>query len=71
MNYGPSYSSMLTGLAAVDQITWEITEQAPQCTVSGCRQIGAVSSSQYPHTNHIRIIVRFLESSLTFMKSTI
>lgn len=59
---------MLTGLAAVDQITWEITEQAPQCTVGGCRQIGSVSSGQYPHINHNRrSIVHFLDPSITFM----
>ena len=46
---------VLTGLTAADQVTWEVAEQAPECTSGGCRQIGSVSSSQFPnpttHTN--------------------
>lgn len=58
---------MLTGLAAADQITWEVTEQAPQCTVGGCRQTGSVSAGQYSHANHNRrFILSFLDPIRTF-----
>lgn len=68
-HYGTSdsVSSVSKGFAAVDQITWEVTEQAPECTVGGCWQIGSMSSGQYPHTNYNRrFIVCFLDHSITF-----